>query len=108
MAIWYLTRILLKFKKIMLMRSTIRVLFLGFIMISVYSGCKKWEDAEKLLNQDVSKTLTETIAADPNLSTFSAYIKTTGVDTILNSSKSFTVWAPSNSALTGLDPAIVS
>lgn len=91
----------------MLMRFKKRVLFLGLIAC-VFSGCKKWEDAEKLLNQDLSRTLTETIAADPNLSTFSAYIKTTGVDTILNSSKSFSVWAPSNNALTGLDPAIVS
>ena len=90
------------------MRFKNRVLFLGLITAFIFSGCKKWDDAEKLLNQDLSKTLTDVIAADPNLSTFSSYIKTTGVDVILNSSKAFTVWAPSNSALTGLDPAIVS
>lgn len=90
------------------MRFNKRVLFLGLILISVFSGCKKWEDAEKLLNQDLSRTLTEAIAADPNLTTFSGYIKTTGVDAILNSSKSFTVWAPSNNALTALDPAIIN
>lgn len=92
----------------MLMRFKKRVLFLGLIIGSVFSGCKKWEDAGKLFNQDLSKTLTELIAADPNLSTFSSYIKTTGVDVILASSKTFTIWAPSNAALTGLDPAIVS
>lgn len=90
------------------MRFKKRILFPGLIIALIFSGCKKWEDAEKLLNQDVSQTLTDVIAADPNLSTFSSYIKTTGVDAMLTSSKTFTVWAPSNSALTGLDPAIIS
>src|SRR5688572_14206691 len=92
----------------MQMRFKYRVLFLGLFMAIIFSGCKKWEDAEKLLNQDLSKTLTDAIAADPNLSTFSGYIKTTGVDVMLSSSKTFTVWAPSNSALATLDPAIVN
>lgn len=92
----------------MLMRFKKRILFLGLIIGSVFSGCKKWDDAQKLFNQDLSKTLTELIAADPNLSTFSSYLKSTGVDVLLGSSKTFTVWAPSNAALATLDPAIVS
>jgi uncharacterized surface protein with fasciclin (FAS1) repeats len=92
----------------MLMRFKKRVLFLGLIVVFAFSGCKKWDDTEKLFNQDLSKTLMELIAADPNLSTFNTYLKTTGVDLILASSKTFTVWAPSNAALTGLDPTIVS
>lgn len=90
------------------MRFKKRVLVFGLIIACFFSACKKWEDAAELRNQDLSQTLADVMAADANLSTFNSYIKKSGVDILLSSSKAFTVWAPANSALTSLDPAIVN
>ncbi|MEI9808532.1 MAG: fasciclin domain-containing protein [Bacteroidota bacterium] len=38
----------------------------------------------------------------------SELVKQAGLDTLLKSSKTYTIWAPSNEALTTLDPAIVN
>lgn len=80
-------------------------LFTGSINIT---ACKKWEDHNALNNQDLNTTLLAAIAADANLSTFSGFITKTGLDTALGSSKNYTVFAPTNSALQNLDPAIVN
>jgi uncharacterized surface protein with fasciclin (FAS1) repeats len=82
------------------------------IMILLFTGsltaCKKWEDHNDVTNQDLNTNLLQAIAADNNLSTFSGFITKTGLDTVLRSSKNYTVWAPANSALQNLDPAIVN
>ena len=49
------------------------------------------------------KTVTEYINEQPDLSTFSNMLEITGYNNILNASQSFTVWAPKNEALAGLD-----
>ena len=79
-------------------------LFFAFLL----AGCKKWDDHTKLTNQDVSKTLSDEISQRSNLSKFYEYLKKTGLDKELSSSKTYTVWAPTNDALQTIDPAIVS
>ncbi|THU36060.1 fasciclin domain-containing protein [Niastella caeni] len=81
------------------------LLFAGSFSIT---ACKKWEDHNKVNNQDLTINLLQALATDENLSTFSGFITKTGLDTVLQSSKNYTVWAPSNSALQNLDPAIVN
>jgi len=81
------------------------LLFTGSIS---FTACKKWEDHNKVTNQDLTINLLQALAADDNLSTFSGYITKTGLDTALGSSKNYTVWAPTNDALKTLDPAIVN
>jgi len=49
------------------------------------------------------KTVTEYINEQSDLSTFSNMLEITGYNDILNASQSFTVWAPKNNALIGLD-----
>ncbi|MDQ6609548.1 MAG: fasciclin domain-containing protein [Bacteroidota bacterium] len=71
-------------------------------------GCKKWDEHNQLGSQDLTKTLLEEISQRPNLSKFYEYLKKTGLDKELSSSKTYTVWAPVNSALQSLDPAIVA
>jgi hypothetical protein len=73
----------------------------------ILTSCKKWDDS-KVNNPDLTQSLTAAIAADPTLTKFSDYMSKTGVDVLLQSSKTFTVWAPNNDALQSLDPAIVS
>ncbi|MDR1632630.1 MAG: fasciclin domain-containing protein [Dysgonamonadaceae bacterium] len=48
-------------------------------------------------------TLWQLIEQNTNLSLFAEMLKKTGCDTLLSSSQAFTVWAPVNEALQGLD-----
>ena len=76
--------------------------------VLVMTGCKKWEDHTNIENQDLTKTLLDEISQRSNLSKFFEYVKKTGVDKELASSKTYTVWAPVNDALQTLDPAIIA
>ena len=91
--------------KNMYLKTTFSLLFAcGLFMV----GCKKWNDHTELSNQDLSKTLFDEVSQNSNLSKFNEYLKSTGLDKELASSKTYTVWAPTNSALQNLDPAIVA
>jgi len=56
----------------------------------------------------VENNLFQLISADANLSTFTTYLKQTGYDSVLGSSKSHTVYALPNNVLATLDPSIVN
>lgn len=79
-------------------------LFFAFCL----TGCKKWDDHTKLTSQDLGKNLLEEIGQNANLSKFYEYLQKTGLDKELASSKTYTVFAPVNSALQSLDPAVVA
>jgi len=49
-------------------------------------------------------SLWELISQQPELSTFAALLKKVSYDRILSSEQVYTVWAPENDALTGIDP----
>jgi len=72
------------------------------------SSCKKWEDHTVVTPSQLNETLMEHINKEPALSTFAGYVVKTGLDSLLNASRSFTVFAPDNQALAGLSPAIVA
>ncbi|HVG13540.1 MAG TPA: hypothetical protein VM935_01230, partial [Chitinophagaceae bacterium] len=65
-----------------------------FFFALCLTACKKWDDHNKIENQDLSKTLLEEINGRSDLSKFYEYLKKTGLDKELSSSKSYTVWAP--------------
>lgn len=89
--------------------NTTRLLTLLLLSLSILSACKdSWDDRVSVSNEGLTQSLMDKIAAQENLSTFNSYLKKTGYDQILSSSKNFTVWAPSNSALQNLDAGIVS
>ena len=91
------------------MRLNINKLLLGVILLgSVVMGCKKWDDNNAATDPTLTKTLLEQIKEDGNLSKFSELLVKSGYDKILASSKTFTVYAPTNAALANLDPAIVN
>jgi len=83
----------------------------GFITLSALIGIllaaactKEWNDHYDESSFDLpDKTVTEFIKEQPELSTFSNMLEITGYNDILNASQSFTVWAPKNDALSGLD-----
>ena len=78
---------------------------LAFIVMLLAVACtKEWDEHYDESSFDLpDKTVTEYINEHSELSTFSNMLELSGYDEILNSSQSYTVWAPTNSALSGLD-----
>lgn len=76
--------------------------------VLLLAGCKKWEAHNQVTAQDLTKTVLDEISGRANLSKFYGYLQSTGLNKELASSKTYTVWAPTNDALAGLDPAVVS
>jgi len=97
-------RIAFKLKKMHLKKT----LLWAFFIVLLMAGCKKWDEHNKVDNQDLTKTLLDEISQRSALSKFYGYLKSTGLDKELASSKTYTVWAPTNDALQSLDPAIVA
>jgi hypothetical protein len=86
-----------------------QIILLSLFIGLLFAACKKnWSDHNSGSDPFLSVNLMEQINLNPDLSTFSGYLVTTGYDKVLASSKSFTIWAPTNSALQNLDPAIVN
>lgn len=91
------------------MKKYILHTFLALGIIAVLGSCKNAMDEHlEVTNIDNTKDLVQKINEQSNLSKFAEFVKSTGYDKILASSQSFTVWAPSNTALASLDAAIVS
>ena len=72
-------------------------------------ACKKenWNQHNELINQSLDRNLLQEINSNPELSTFSEFLKQTGYADTLQQSKPYTVWAPSNKALESLDEDVV-
>ena len=66
-------------------------------------SCDAWEDAKKIDGSDRSKNLYELLSANSDVSTFVKVLDATGYDEKFAADMNYTVFAPSNSALTGLD-----
>lgn len=84
-------------------------LFVFTILFSVsfLSSCKDdWNQHfnEVSIVQRSDLNLYDFIKSKENLSTFTTMLENTGYDKILSNSQTFTVWAPDNSSLTGIDP----
>ncbi len=80
------------------------LIFIFFTII--ISSCKKWEEHITANDADLTKDLYTVIINDPNLSMFANLANKAGLDSLLKSSKTYTIWAPSNDALAALDPSI--
>jgi uncharacterized surface protein with fasciclin (FAS1) repeats len=90
------------------MRRYKRYILVALVFTTVLTGCKKWDNHIEVGNQDLNKDLSQAIAENSSLSKFNEYVTKAGLDTLLRSSKTYTVWAPTNDALQSLDPAIVN
>jgi uncharacterized surface protein with fasciclin (FAS1) repeats len=92
----------IRYKQIVLLYATLLSLYL-------LSGCSKAQDERNnISNEGLKMNLFELVSANSQLSTFKDYLVRTGYDKVIASSKTFTVFAPANSVLASLDPAIVN
>ncbi|HSC55487.1 MAG TPA: fasciclin domain-containing protein [Phnomibacter sp.] len=86
-----------------------KILIGAAIVAGVVVGCTKQTSDYIAMNDDaLGKTLLQLIEENKDLSSFAGYLKTTGYDKALSSSKTYTVYAPSNSAFATVDPAILA
>ncbi|CAM3977377.1 fasciclin domain-containing protein [Mucilaginibacter galii] len=83
--------------------------FVVFVcLLAALTGCSKYNDKTGPTDAALGQTLAQLIAETPNLSKFNEYLVKTGYDKVLASSKMYTVWAPDNQTLQGLDQSLVS
>jgi hypothetical protein len=79
------------------------ILFVALLLIT--QGCTEtWEEHYHTDNSELPDiSLFEYIDSNPNLGTFKQMLESTGYDSILDASQTYTVWAPNNAALDGID-----
>jgi uncharacterized surface protein with fasciclin (FAS1) repeats len=86
-----------------------KTLFFSAIIILLTGGCKKLTDEHNAVTDpSLKKNLMQLIDENADLSTFAGYLRQTGLDKELISSKSYTVFAPGNSQFVGIDQTILS
>ena len=88
-------------KKSMIRLLTNKITVIGYwiLVIGATAACSDWTDhyeADNSIMETQHQTLWENIASNPNLTVFKGLLQKTGYDEVLNSSQTFTVWAPAD------------
>jgi len=75
------------------------------LVLVVFSSCqKKWDDYYKSYPETVNMKLMDALKEHSEYSTFLAYLKQTGLDSLLISNESKTLFIPTNEAFSQLNP----
>ena len=81
----------------------------GLLTLQTFNSCSKVKDESTAINDPaLQMTLMDMVSANAQLSTFKEFLVKTGYDKVIASSRNYTVFAPLNSALASVDPAIVN
>lgn len=83
---------------------------LAFCVLSALwlTGCRKADDPNVLRDDALKQNIWELMNNNPDYTAFAKLVKETGYDSLLNSSKVYTVFAPSNEAIQLMDPSYIS
>ena len=79
--------------------NKITVIGYWLLVIGATVACSDWTDhyeADSSLMDTQQQTLWENIASNPSLSQFKALLQKTGYDEVLNTTQTYTVWAPTD------------
>ena len=86
-----------------------KLIWPSLVSLLLLAGCKKLtEEHNAIGDPSLKKNLMQLIDENPDLSSFAGYLRQTGLDKEISSTKSFTVFAPVNSELVGIDQAILT
>ncbi len=89
------------------MKIVSKLALFGLAALLILGGCQKdWDSHNSIMDNRLTKDLLTRLMETSNLSKFAGLVVKAGYDTVLSSSKTFTVFAPTNDALATLDPAI--
>ncbi|MBN1926711.1 MAG: fasciclin domain-containing protein [Prolixibacteraceae bacterium] len=82
--------------------------FLIIALVMILSACKNvWEEHIKVNDNVLQENIMVYLGSDPEFSEFTSMLKSTGMDVYLSSSGIYTVWAPDNQAIAGIDPSLI-
>lgn len=85
------------------------ILLLVFLAAVYGIACnKKWDQHNNITDAAIANNLYQAISNNASLTKFSELLVKSGYDKIIATSKTYTVWAPTNQALATLDAAIVN
>lgn len=85
------------------------IFLLVFLAAGYFIACnKKWEEHNDITDAAIANNLYQAISKNTSLSKFSELLVKSGYDKIIATSKTYTVWAPTDQALATLDAAIVN
>lgn len=85
------------------------IILLSLFIGLMFSACNKnWDNHDAVTDPILTVNLLAQINKNPDLSTFSSYLVKTGYDKVIASSKTFTIWAPTNAAIGKLDQSWVT
>lgn len=79
-----------------------------FVLVLLQAACtNSWEEHTKV-NQDVlEESILNYLEENAEFSQFTEMVKSSGMDTYFNSSTIYTVWAPTNDALSSVDQSLL-
>jgi uncharacterized surface protein with fasciclin (FAS1) repeats len=84
-------------------------LLLLALVVTGFSACTdQWEEHNELRETVLGENVLQQIQANPNLSKFHELLVSTGYAEVVQGSKTYTVWAPSDQALAGVDQALLN
>lgn len=83
-----------------------RIVLLSIALALGYLSCRKWQSHDGVYDPSLQHNLMDLIKGDANLSQFSSMLTKTGYDKVISSARTYTVWAPNNTALQNLDATI--
>jgi uncharacterized surface protein with fasciclin (FAS1) repeats len=86
-----------------------KYIVLLMLIAAVFTSCKsEWNKHDAITDPSLGSNLLTQIHNNPSLSTFSQYLTKTGYDKVIASSKTYTVWAPNNTAFANADQTALS
>ncbi len=89
-------------------KTYIKPLIAGLLLAGVISCSDPWEEHAETSDTNLSVNLGEALTASAQTSEFGKLLTETGYDKILASSKTFTVWAPTNEALAQVEASALA
>ena len=79
-----------------------------FVALLTMFGCNNpWDEHIKVNDDVLQESIGDYLASNSKFSSFVALLEETGVDAILSSSVIYTVWAPTNDALSAMDASLI-
>jgi uncharacterized surface protein with fasciclin (FAS1) repeats len=81
------------------MKFRLGILLIGVIIIGVASCTKEWDEHYNVYPETVDQNVWDVIQSDPQFSNFVQVIKQAKMDTLFNSDIAYTIFAPTNDAI---------
>lgn len=83
-------------------------LFASIALFTALSCSDPWQDHSKNSDENLTQNLSERLENTSETTEFAKLIKETGLDLELTNSKTYTVWAPTNVAISLVDPELLN